>query len=466
MRDAFIKTVSDQALIQPDDRVLVAVSGGRDSVVLLHLLLDSAAALSFNLCVAHLDHGMRTEGRGDASFVRRLCEKWGVPCFEGRVDVPALAQKRRKGLEETAREERRRFLRQVARAESCRVIALGHHRGDQVETFFHRLLRGTGSAGLAAMRPRSDVFVRPLLHFSPERIEAYSRRHQLEHVEDASNLDMRFTRNRIRHQVLPMLRELQPALDNSVTRLCDQLSAEADFWRECEERTLDDLSRRDGDYLRLDRSGLLDLHPALRPRVIRRALCRVRGDVHGIDAAHVAHIERLLQTGPSQGEVDLPRAWAGRRYNYLLLGEHSPLEPQDYSVTIESTGTWQLPCGGQVIVSRQEKALGSDGPRMAEFSAALPFPLQIRNFRPGDRISLPKIAGCKKIKDLFIDAKIEKELRQALPLLVRGQEVLWAVGLRRSCRFIPGSDTEKVLRIEFYGCQVVDKWLVDSRGLC
>ncbi|MFO7982793.1 MAG: tRNA lysidine(34) synthetase TilS [Desulfuromonadales bacterium] len=466
MRDTLIKTISDQNLIQPGDRVLVAVSGGRDSVVLLHLLLDSAAALSVHLCVAHLDHGMRAEGRGDASFVRRLCEKWGVPCFEGRVDVRALAQTRRKGLEETAREERRRFLRQVARAESCQVIALGHHRGDQVETFLQRLLRGTGSSGLAAMRPRSDVFVRPLLHFSPERIEAYSRRHQLEHVEDASNLDMRFTRNRIRHRVLPVLRELQPALDSSVARLCDQLSAEADFWRECEERALEDLSSRDGDYLRLDCSGLLSLHRALRPRVIRRALCRLRGDVHGIDAAHIAHIERLLENGPPQGEVDLSRAWAGRRYDYLLLGEHPPPEPQDYSVTIEGTGTWQLPCGGLVIVSRQEKALRTDDPRMAEFSSALLFPLQIRNFRPGDRIALPRVAGFKKIKNLFIDAKIEKELRQALPLLARDSEVLWAAGLRRSCRFMPDSDTEKVLRIEFSSCPVLDKWLVDSRGLC
>nr|NIS39973.1 tRNA lysidine(34) synthetase TilS [Desulfuromonadales bacterium] len=178
MRDAFIEAVEGEELVRPGDRVLIAVSGGRDSVVLLHLFLSAADALGCRCCVAHLDHGMRDESGADASFVRRLCEKWHVPYFEGQADVPALARDRGLGLEEAARHERRRFLQRVAQQQSCRVIALGHHRADQVETFLHRLLRGTGTSGLAAMRPQSGRFVRPLLDFPPESLATYARRHR------------------------------------------------------------------------------------------------------------------------------------------------------------------------------------------------------------------------------------------------------------------------------------------------
>ncbi len=197
-------------------------------------------------------------------------------------------------------------------------------------------------------------------------------------------------------------------------------------------------------------------------------MCRVRGDLKGIDAAHLARLETLAESGGAQDEVDLPRAWAGRRYDHFLVARQAPPMPADYCLTIDGPGSWPLPGGGRVVVSLVPAAeAGPDpDPRVAQFSFELPFPLQVRNFRPGDRIALPRVAGRKKLKDLFIDEKVDKEVRRALPLVARDGEVLWVAGLRRSCRHLPADGAPQVLRIEFSGCPALDNWLVNSGGLC
>ena len=212
----FAALTREYAMLPAGGHVLCAVSGGADSVCLLHLLKGQAEAADFSLTAAHFDHGLRGEdSRRDAAFVAQLCRDWGVPCVTGSGDVAVEAGRRGAGLEETARDLRYAFLEEAADAVDADVIATAHNAGDNVETLLLHLIRGSGLQGLAGIPPRRGRLVRPLLATSRAEITAYLEAHGLPHVEDASNADPAFARNKLRHQVLPLLRDLNPRLEES-----------------------------------------------------------------------------------------------------------------------------------------------------------------------------------------------------------------------------------------------------------
>jgi tRNA(Ile)-lysidine synthase len=445
MRQALLKLLREERLLAPGDAVLVAVSGGADSVALLHLLHSLPPDFPLALHAAHLDHAIRPQSAADAAFVRRLCDTLGIPLVVGRIDVPALSCERRLGLEEAGREARREFLRTGARRLGCACIALAHHRDDQAETVLHRLLRGSAAPGLSGMRLRSGPFIRPLLGFTARQLRDYLAAHGLPHVEDASNRDPAFTRNRLRHEVMPHLAELNPRIGEHLARLGSRLALEETYWEEEEQRALDRLGRGGEGELRLDRDGLLALHPALRLRVLRRALAAVRGDLRRLEAAHLEAVEGLLHAAAPQGETHLPGGWAGRRYGQLWLRRAAPAAVPPPVVVIAGPGVYPLPGGGVLRVELAEAPRG-EGKGEVEFDAAqVAFPLELRTFRPGDRFRPSGMAGRRKLKEYFIDAKIEREERQLLPL-VADAEVLWLVG-RRRCEGRRPRAAQPVLRL-------------------
>jgi tRNA(Ile)-lysidine synthase len=426
---AIEKLLKEEVGVAPGERIAVGVSGGPDSVALLHLLQALSRDLCFDLHVAHLDHALRQDSAQDALFVADLCRQWGVPLTSKRIDVRSEARRIGVGLEEGARLVRRAFLEEVASAHGCRWIALGHHRGDQAETLLHRLLRGTAVSGLAAMALQRGSYLRPLLEFSRDEIVGYLRKHGLSWREDESNGDFRFTRNRLRHQVLPLLTEFNPRLEEHLSRLSRRVALEEDYWRGEEERALAAVRISRGKEGALDRPGLLRLHPALRFRVIRRAILDVRGDLEGVSATHIAAIERILLSGRPQAETHLPGIRIRRRYDRLCLSlPASGTAP--YSLEVNRPGRFTLPDGRVFLAELTMEALG-ENLAVAEFdAAAVPFPLAVRSFRAGDRFHPSGARGGKKLKDFFIDQKIDLELRRTLPLVVSG-EILWIAGVRR-----------------------------------
>lgn len=446
MLAAFARILREQQLLTPGDRVLVALSGGADSVALLHLLHALAPTFPLTVLAAHLDHGMRLESSADADFVRSLCARLGVVLVEGRVDVPALAEERRRGLEETARDARRQFLRQAAAQHGCAAIALGHHRDDQAETVLFRLLRGSALSGLAAMRPRSAPFIRPLLFFSRRQIREFLAGRRLPFVEDASNRDLTFTRNRIRHQLLPLLRDFNPRIEEHLTRFSSRLALEENYWEFEERRLLVELCRFGESEVWLERGALLALHPAVRLRLLRRTLLSVRGDLLGVAACHLEAIESMLLAARPQAELHLPGAWAGRRYEQLWLRSAAPEASPPFLFTIDGPGVYPLPGGGELQVVLAGAALGEDQ-RTVEFDAArVSFPLTLRSPHPGDRFRPAGTGGSKKLKDFLIDTKVPRERRQCLPLVAE-TEVLWVVGMRRCAGREPAPASGPVLRL-------------------
>jgi len=446
MLRAFSRVLRNKSLVLPGERVLVAVSGGADSVALLHLFHAVAPEFSCALSAAHLDHAIRPESAGEAEFVARICASLGVPLHTERIDVPALARARRQGLEEAAREARREFLGKVAKREGCTRIALGHHRGDQAETVLHRLLRGSALSGLAAMRPASGLFIRPLLPFARQRLLDFLAARDIPFVEDASNRDTAFTRNRIRHRLLPLLSTFNPRIEEHLGRFSERLAIEEDYWEREERRLLSDLGEVYAEEIRLDRVGLLSLHPAARSRVLRRALLVVRGDLQGLAACHIEALDGLLRGARPQAEVVLPRAWAGRRYEDLWLRRMPPDLPPPVSILVAGPGNYPLPGGGELQVELLAAPKGEEGGAVEFDSAQVSFPLRVRSPRPGDRFRPEGLGGGKKLKDFLIDAKVPRERRRSL-LLVEEEEVLWIVGMRRCAGRRPCREGGGVLRL-------------------
>jgi tRNA(Ile)-lysidine synthase len=431
-------------------RLLVAVSGGVDSVVLLHLLCSLAESLNLSLQVAHLDHQIRQESSDDVTFIKNLCAQWDIPCHTEACDVPALAEQNKISLEMAGRQARREFLQRIAGQVDAELIALAHHRDDQVETFLLRLLRGSGLSGLAAMRAHQGIWWRPLLSCNREQILDYARQHKLSWVEDKSNRDPIFLRNRFRTQIIPQLLEINPNFDNQIAGLTRQLQLEEDYWQEQIVQNFEKLIVSHDDGLRLNRTALLTLHQALRVRLLREALRLVRGDLQRIEAVHLQAIEGVLTGQRSQAQLDLPDCWVARRYETLWLRSDAPKVEEPFDLSLPIPGEVELPDGRVLRVTLQDEQEG-ESLNVAEFSfAKLLQPLRVRSWQAGDRFEPFGLVGRKRLKHYFADNRVELEDRLKTPLLVSGETILWVAGMRRSRHALAVHDCGKILRVELF----------------
>jgi len=351
-------------------------------------------------------------------------------------------------VEMAGRQARHEFFLRLADQVGARLIALAHHQNDQVETFLLRLLRGSGVAGLSAMQELQGRWWRPLLDCSQEQILAYAREHDLSWVEDATNSDPAFLRNRLRHQLLPQFREFNLQIDERIAELCRQLQTDERYW---EQQVVDyfpsvQISCEDG--LRLDRLKLLACPEALQVRLLREALRRVRGDLQRLEAVHLHAMTGLLNGKRSQAQLDLPGCWVARRYDQLWLRKAAPEQFSVFDLELAVPGNLTLPCGRQLRAELVSES-GEQHPLVAEFDwAELGGSLRVRSWRPGDRFSPQGLAGSKKLKRLFGDEKVELEERSKVPLLVCGEQILWVAGLRRSRYAMVSGGTERILRLE------------------
>ncbi len=435
-------------MLPAGSRVLAAVSGGADSVALLHLLHGAAAARGLTVEAAHLDHALRPDSPADAAHVRDLCGALGVPLTVARIDVAALARSRGGGVEEAAREARRGFLRETALARGCGWIALGHQRDDQAETFLLRLLRGAGTTGLTGMRPVDPPFVRPLLPFARAELAGWLAEAGIGWREDASNLDAAFVRNRVRHELLPLLASYNPAIGERLNELCRQLADDEADWSVRVAAELARVAELGDDECRLPCAALGAASPALAGRLVRGALKHVRGDLRRLDAGHVRAVLALAAASRPQAELHLPGAWIGRRYGILRLRRAPPPIVTQPPFLVDGPGSYPL-ADGRLLQVRLLAASAGEGAGVAEFCAgSVGFPLQVRAPRPGDRLRLPGAGGTRKLQDLFVDLKLTQEDRAAAVLVLAGGALLWVAGIRRCAglRSVAGCGT--VLRLE------------------
>lgn len=427
---AVAATIDRHQMLAPGQTVLVAVSGGPDSLALLDLLARLAGDRRLTLAVAHLDHGLRPDSAADADFVAASAAARGLPCVRERVDLPALLRGSGAAPEALAREVRYAFLARAAAAVGADRVALGHNADDQAETVIMRLLRGAGTDGLAGIPPVRLPYVRPLLETPRSAIEEYCRARGLLPRHDVTNADPAYLRNRLRHELLPLLRSYNPRLTESLGELGERLRDEAQYLRQVALTLLATLTA-DGDGL--DCAGL-----AASPTALQRAALRAYYEREtGALAPAYHHIERLreLAAGRDGGQHQLPGHLLARREYGRLVIVAAEAEPAAFELTLSLPGLTELPTGEAIAVWLTDPGAcafaTTNEKRLAYVDSAALAGAVVRTRRPGDRIRITGV-GEKKLQDLLVDAKLPRRLRDRLPLLAIGGDILWVPGQRVS----------------------------------
>jgi len=447
-------TISRYDMISHGDRVIVAVSGGPDSVCLLDILYQLKDDLGIELVVAHLDHGLRpNEDEAETSFVKSLAGSLQLP-FETKKAGRLIAQQEA-SLEERARNVRYRFLEEALQKFSARKIAVGHNLNDQAETVLMRLIRGSGPSGLSGIPPlRNEKIIRPLIEVSRQEVESYIEERGLKYVTDTTNLDPRYLRNSIRLELLPQLLKYQP-------RIVELLGQTAGIMRKDDE-CLKKMAKAwvkgqdesgDGRELRFHLSSFKKLPEALKNRVIRYAVRETGGSLRRISLRHIEAVRRLAESEKPQATANLPYHINVRKdYDTLVFGLVKNTEAQGFCCFLDGPGTFHLDALGCTISLKEmvKSALMemNASPWTAFLNAEkLSYPLMIRNFMAGDRFVPLGMSGHKKLKNFFIDLKLSSKARAHIPILTHSNRIVWVCGLRIDDRFKVTDDTEKILKV-------------------
>lgn len=425
--------------------MLVAVSGGADSVALLHALWTRTRGRRGRLVVAHLNHGIRgASAEADARFVRVLARRLGIPCVIGRTDVPVLARRRKLSIEMAAREARYAFLAKTARKVGACAVATAHTADDQAETVLLKLLRGAGPAGLSGIPAETRIdgicVVRPLLRATRRDVLAYLRSRKLDWREDETNRDPRFLRNRVRHELLPLLeRDYNPAIRATLGRTAEVLGAE-DEWMDLEARKALGRCMSSGKGPALNTEALRDQPLALRRRVLRLWLAQSGVPAERLDFDAVARVDRLARGSRMSCAIDLAGGWEVRRERDTLRAGPARKEcSSPFRCRVRVPGTTLIPELGLAIevslssgVAKERDTTPGRLPARASLSAAAwrRRVLWVRSWRPGDRMAPFGLRGSKKVQDILTDAKVPRDERGRIPLFECGGDIVWIPGYR------------------------------------
>ena len=484
MLETIVTTYIDKHQLLPSKgEVIVAVSGGADSLCLLHLLNrlcgPGKCYPGVNLHAAHLNHKLRGEASDrDAAIVGSIVESWGLACTLGEIDVAALARAERRSLEEAGRSARYRFLREVAHGHP---IAVAHHADDQVESLLLHFLRGSGLTGMVGMLPRQQDIIRPLLEVRHAQTIAYCQEHAIEPLEDLSNVDPRFLRNRIRHELLPLLESINPGFHSTLLRNADVIRVDVE-WLEaqvdaCWPAVV--ISEHD-DAIKLSIEALLAQPLSLQRHLLRRVTARLCEGQSPLESRHYMLIEQLLGYRDRQERtLHLPHQLRAVRSFYEVTFERL----HDCTVT-DAEATWnlqnaevvQFPVPGRTRVPGTPwiataepvpaELMGAvrEALRIEDWSEVwrlLPSTrhvvyvdadiagsiLEVRTRRPGDRMQPLGMQHEKKLQDIFVDKHVARTDRGSIPIFFSASHCIWLAGVCLDERARLTSKTQQAVRL-------------------
>ena len=446
------QVIARESLIPDDSEVLCAVSGGADSVCLLHVLRELSALRGWRISVAHVNHALRgAESDRDEAFVKNLCDSLGLPLYSQKTDVAAFAAAHHQGIEDAARAVRYAFFQQVMEAQGIKILAAAHTAKDNLETALYRLARGTGTAGMAGIpisRPvAGGTVVRPLLYESREAVEAYLREKHFSYVTDSSNLEDHYTRNRIRHRILPELEMLNPSLYDSAANTLRQLRRDADFIESMTDSAYRELVK---DHS-LDAAVLLRLHPAVTGRLILRLYRELAPNGGELTSGNIEEVLATARSHSPSACAVLPCGVRARReYEKLRFSreqENGALLPR----SLTPGETTDFPEAGFSISCyyRANSHLNLQNIQKFYFdSSHICGILSVRARQPGDRIHLAGHDHSKSVKKALIDARIPKDRRELIPVICDEAGIAAVGGMGTARRLAVTDATESVLVIE------------------
>jgi len=474
-------TIDHYGLLPRGGTVVVGVSGGPDSLCLLHVLRALAPEYGMTPHVAHLNHQLRsTDADEDAAFVQRLAADWGLPCTVESRDVTAYAERERLAIEEAARQMRYGFLAEVAQQIGSETVAVAHHADDQAESVLMHIIRGSGIAGLRGMRPKSEMgdlrlanlqspistlhLIRPLLYVTCADIEAYCTVNGLDPRFDVSNLDQTYFRNWLRHTVLPLLAQHNPGVREVLCRTAEVAAADYDLLREDMERAWTQVAHVSPAAITFDLAGWRALPLALKRATVRQAIHQLRQHLRNINFVHVERAVDVAEHGTTGDRATLADGlMLTLAHNSFTVADEGHVEPLPAWPLLEPGTQVMVSVPGICTLPDSDWALETDisllthafqenpDPWTAYLDADVcPGPLTLRTRLPGDRIAPQGMGGhTMKLNELMINTKTPRATRDRMPLLTCGERIVWTCGLRIDDHARVTSATRHVLHLRF-----------------
>jgi len=481
------KTIKKFDMLKKGDAVVVCVSGGVDSVVLLHALAGLAAEYKLFIIAAHLNHCLRgKESDRDEAFVKGLAEKLGVKFIGKRVDVRSFLKKG-DSLQDVARKVRYEFFEEIAKRHKADKIATGHNLDDQAETMVMRFLTGAGLRGLCGIPPARRKYIRPLIDITRQDIEKYAEGKRLKFVKDSSNQSAKYLRNRIRLKLMPALMGYNPAIKNDMARLSRILARDEDYLEDNAQAAYENVvMKKDKNAVSLSLNKLRKLHDAIKVRIFFMAAEELCGSAKGFYSYHAEDFLMLLLSGRSpNASITLPHSMAVyREYDVVTIEKRQEARGKPAPASSKQGGQEVL-FEKALKINGKTAVIADNGFKIAEFNAeiqvrkgALPLPppegerrgislwrgikvgvayfdydklqlpLIVRNFMPGDKFAPFGMKGRKKVKELFQEKKIAKRKRCLIPIVVSGDAIIWVAGIRQAGYGKIEPETKKILKIE------------------
>lgn len=459
--ESVLQSAAEHELWAPRDTIVVAVSGGPDSVALLHVLHEiSLNVMPLSLICAHVNHGFRKESVEEVELVRTMAEQLGLPFELAEFDIPSLAKQSGLGPEGTARAKRYEFLIDIAHRYGARSVALAHHADDQAETVIMRLLRGSGLSGLSGIKwkrtEKNVELIRPFLRINKTALLELCQNEGFTYATDASNLQTKYKRNAVRLEVLPFLEKYNGRVRHSLVQLAEIAGAEDEYMEAAAAKCYGEVvSEANGKYT-FNRASFAAIPSALQRRLIKLILNYLSADLATLDFPKIEAVRRgTLQNYPTTWSLDLGGGLTCVRQYDIILFSSKPMQQQvsyTYRMFLPDSEL-QMEEIGKVIsmVELERESFFMQGEDYGKLSAwfdrdELVFPLTIRSRLPGDTIRIMGLNGSKKVKDIYIDDKIPASQRSMIPLVCDATgNIVWIPGVRRSMHAAVGRHTTSVL---------------------
>ncbi len=434
-----LNSISEHHMIEPGDKIVVAVSGGVDSVALLCVLNSLFPEMNLELIVAHVNHNLRPGSVKDKDFVENLASRLHLDFYHLDANVRAYSAEHHLSLEESGRIIRYSFFRELLTDLKANRVATAHHVDDQIETVLLRLIRGSVTTGLRGIPAVRGAIIRPFIKVERSQIVEYCRQKGLNYINDETNFEIVADRNFIRNRVLKEIETRFPQYRKSVLRTTELLSRDEEFLEKKAGHLYDLAVKRRDQEIVVDVKHISGADDAIGARVLRSAFYDLTGPDLRLTQINLDQSLSLARSPKPSSSIDLPGFLNIRRdYDKLVISKKSEEQVESYSYTINGPGILELPSAWGTLTFTLLKHLPDEEKIRIDTGKAyfdldsLEYPLIVRSFMPGDRLEAWGVKGSTKVKKIFIDKKISLSLRRRIPLIIKDDKILWIAGVRRS----------------------------------
>ncbi|AJA49773.1 tRNA(Ile)-lysidine synthase [Clostridium pasteurianum DSM 525 = ATCC 6013] len=457
MLDKVLKTIHENSMFSVNDKVIVAVSGGPDSMCLLHVLNRIKDKLNIKIIAAHVNHCLRgNESDEDEVYVKEFCSKLNIDFYSTRVDINRFSKEKGLSSEMAGRAARYEFFENIKSKVGAQKIAIAHNANDQAETILMRIMRGTGIAGIVGIKPvRDKIFVRPLIKIGREEIESYCKKEHINPRIDNTNLTNIYSRNKVRLELIPYIkRNFNEDIITTLNRLSDTVNVDNDYLEYISSQKYKLFCDEKKDEIIIHKEAFLE-HKAIIARIIRKSICYLLNNTYNFEKKHILDIINL-QLHKTGTNLDLPK-------NIKVYNNYGDISIyfKNEKIINKDNNEYELFTGKNIIQSKKIiitiKTLSKNNRVNFKENNFIKYfdyykikdKIILRYRKKGDKFIPIGMSGNKKLKDMFIDMKIEKSLRDKIPLICFGSEIAWIVGYRVSDKFKVDENTIKILEIKF-----------------